>query len=481
MPPTALHRGTDARKLPTGTNPMVIRVITMAAVAMAVIDGIVVSIALPTITRAFSADIAQSQWILTGYLVTETSLLLVFGRVSEFIGKKRLFLAGLILFTTSSIACGLSSSLWDLVIFRALQAAGSAMIFSICAAILYETSGPGEQGRVMGYIGTTTAAAAVAAPLLGGIITGSLGWEYIFFINGPIGLTGIALFLLLSPPESASANTFSMDWPGAASLVSFLVFLVLSLAEVSSGHFHAPGVIFFLFMSVLSLFLFIMAERKSPCPLLDLTLFRDPRFLLPNMSMACVYIAFFMLYLVGPFYLEGALGMDPLGVGFVFLVIPVIIIVGSPAAGLLYDRRNARTLPAWGIGIAGASLFLLSFAVLVREIVLIIALFVPLSLGISLFLAPNATEIMRSLPLERVSLASSMSATLKNLGMIAGISLSALFLSLELSAYGYSLSFQDADPVILSFSIQKILVTGSIFCAIGAILSLVSTRSPGER
>jgi EmrB/QacA subfamily drug resistance transporter len=478
MPSTDIHQDADTWKFDRGSNPVVIRVVIMAAVAMAVIDGIVVSIALPTITRAFSADIAQSQWICTAYLVTETSLLLIFGRLSEFTGKNRLFLAGLILFTTSSIACGLSSSLWELVVFRALQAAGSAMIFSICVAILYETSGPGEQGKVMGYIGTTTAVAAIAAPVLGGIVTSSLGWEYIFFINGPIGTIGIALFLFISPPESDSAGTFSMDWPGAGALVSFLVFLVLFLAEVSSGQVHSAGIIFFLFLTVLSLILFILAERKSPFPLLDLTLFNDPRFLLPNMSMACMYIAFFMLYLVGPFYLEGALRMDPLGVGLVFLVIPVIIVVGSPAAGLLYDRWNAKTLPAWGIAISGASLFLLSLAVVSREITLIVAIFIPLSLGIALFLAPNATEIMRSLPLERVTLASSMSATLKNLGMIAGISLSALLLSLDLSAHGYSMSFQFADPVILSLSIQKILVIGSIFCAAGTILTLVSSRSP---
>jgi len=185
-----------------------IRIIIMAAVAMAVIDGIVVSIALPTITNAFSVDVAQSQWIFTAYLVTETSLLLIFGRVSEFTGKNRLFLAGLVLFTTSSLACGLSTSLWDLVVYRVLQASGSAMIFSICVAILYETSESGEQGRVMSYIGTTTAAAAIAAPVLGGIVTGSLGWEYIFLINVPIGVVGIILFLYLSPPERGPARIF---------------------------------------------------------------------------------------------------------------------------------------------------------------------------------------------------------------------------------------------------------------------------------
>jgi len=457
----------------SGTHLMVTRIVIMAAVAMAVIDGIVVSIALPTMTKAFSVDVSQSQWIFSAYLVTETSLLLLFGRISEFTGKRRLFLAGLVLFTTSSLACGLSSSLWDLVIFRVLQGAGSAMIFSISAAILFETSRPEEQGRVMSYIGMITAAAAVAAPVIGGIVTGSLGWEYIFLINVPIGLAGIVLFLFFPSSEESPPEEFTMDWPGAAALVSFLVFLVLSLAEISSGQILSPVALIFIILSVVSFISFIVAEEKNGSPLVDLSLFLDTGFIFPNTSMVCIYIAFFMLYLVGPFYLEGALGMDPLEVGLVFLIIPVIIIIGSPVAGLLYDRWGARTLPAWGIAMAGLSLLFLSYAVIRRDIVPVLVLFIPLSLGISLFLAPNATEIMRSLPMERASLASSMSATLKNLGMIAGVSLSALLLSFDLSSYGYSGTIQDADPILLSLSIQKILIGSAALCGIGAVLSLV--------
>ncbi len=457
----------------SGTHLMVTRIVIMAAVAMAVIDGIVVSIALPTMTKAFSVDVSQSQWIFSAYLVTETSLLLLFGRISEFTGKRRLFLAGLVLFTTSSLACGLSSSLWDLVIFRVLQGAGSAMIFSISAAILFETSRPEEQGRVMSYIGMITAAAAVVAPVIGGIVTGSLGWEYIFLINVPIGLAGIVLFLFFPSSEESPPEEFTMDWPGAAALVSFLVFLVLSLAEISSGQILSPVALIFIILSVVSFISFIVAEEKNGSPLVDLSLFLDTGFIFPNTSMVCIYIAFFMLYLVGPFYLEGALGMDPLEVGLVFLIIPVIIIIGSPVAGLLYDRWGARTLPAWGIAMAGLSLLFLSYAVIGRDIVPVLVLFIPLSLGISLFLAPNATEIMRSLPMERASLASSMSATLKNLGMIAGVSLSALLLSFDLSSYGYSGTIQDADPILLSLSIQKILIGSAALCGIGAVLSLV--------
>jgi len=198
--------------------------------------------------------------------------------------------------------------------------------------------------------------------------------------------------------------------------------------------------------------------------------------------MACIYLAFFMLYLVGPFYFEGALGMDPLGVGLVFLVIPIIIIVGSPVAGIIYDRWNVRVLPAWGIGLSGVSLFLLGFAVVARDITMILLLFVPLSMGISLFLAPNSTEIMRSLPLEQSSLASSLSATLKNLGTIAGVSLSAIILSLDLSAHGYAGSLQGVDPALLSLTIQKILVISAALCMVGALFSLakdIRQRTPG--
>jgi len=480
--PKNMHQDAGHPRTAAGQSPTVIRVIIMAAVAMAVIDGIVVGIALPTITKAFSVDVVQSQWIFTAYLVTETSLLLIFGRVSEFTGKNRLFLAGLVLFTTSSLACGLSSSLWDLVVYRVLQAGGSAMIFSICVAILYETSGPGEQGRVMSYIWTTTAVAAIAAPLLGGIVTGSLGWQYIFLINVPIGVASIILFLYFSPPEGGPAKDFSMDWPGAAALVAFLVFLVLSLEEISSGRTLSPGTLFLLCLAALTFILFILAERKDPRPLVDISLFRDPDFTLPNLSMACIYLAFFMLYLVGPFYFEGALGMDPLGVGLVFLVIPIIVIVGSPVAGIIYDRWNVRVLPAWGIGLSGVSLFLLGFAVVARDITMILLLLVPLSMGISFFLAPNSTEIMRSLPLEQSSLASSLSATLKNLGTIAGVSLSAIILSLDLSAHGYAGSLQDVDPALLALTIQKILVISAALCMVGALFSLakdIRQRTPG--
>ncbi|MEM2123831.1 MAG: MFS transporter [Methanolinea sp.] len=449
-----------------------IRAVVMAAVAMAAIDGIAVGIALPTMTRAFSVDVALSQWVFSAYLVTETSLLLVFGRVSEFTGKGRLFFSGLLLFTVSSLACGLSANLWELVFSRVLQASGSAMIFSVSAAILYETSEPGKEGRVMGLVGATTAAAAIVAPVLAGLVTSCLGWQYIFLINVPIGTAGTVLALFLIRREKVPRGTVAMDWGGAAGIIASIAFFSLALADISVQRSLSPAAIILLCLSLASLVSLCIAERKSPAPLVTLSVFRETGFLVPNLQLFCVSMAFSMLYLVGPFYLEGAVGLDPLGVGLVFLVVPTVITFGAPAAGLVYDRWNARCLPAWGIAVAGISFFLLGLAVAGRDVRVIVALLALLALGISLFLAPNSSEIMRSLPPRRASLASSVSATMKNLGTIAGVSSSALLLSLDAAGKdGVSLIHSALLSPQVTSSVQKVLFGSAALCVAGVLLA----------
>ncbi|MFA5222490.1 MAG: MFS transporter, partial [Methanoregula sp.] len=154
--------------------------IVLTAIFMAVIDGTVVNIALPTITRYFSVDLADSQWAITAYLVTMTSLLLIFGKLSESLGRARLFFIGIFVFTASSLACGLSGNLPELVLFRVMQGTGAAMLFSISSALIFETTPPDTRGRAMGYIGSTVAIGSIAGPIVGGFVVDVLGWEYIF-------------------------------------------------------------------------------------------------------------------------------------------------------------------------------------------------------------------------------------------------------------------------------------------------------------
>jgi len=449
-----------------------VQAVVLAAIAMAVIDGIVVSIALPSITRDFFADVAQSQWIITAYLVTETSLLLIFGRLSEYTGKKTLFSAGLILFTTSSLACGLSASLIELIVFRIIQAGGSAMIFSISGAILFETSSPGGQARVMGYIGSVTAAAGMSAPILGGLITDALGWEYIFLINVPIGIVGLALFLRHFPKKEPRESSVVMDWAGSATLVVALLFLVLFLVQLSSTLSWSAEAGLYLLISTISMALFLFTESRKTHPLLDLAIFRRLDFTLPNLSMICIYMGFFMLNLIGPFYFEGVMHMKPSQVGLVFLIVPVIMVIASPLSGWLYDRYRPSALPSAGILLTGISLLLLGYAVLLQDLLLIILLFIPLSVGSSLFHSPSSTDIMRALPLTKSGVASSVSATLKNLGMTLGVCISGILLTVDLHRAGYSGPIQGAAPEVLAGVIGNILFIAAALCGVGAILYL---------
>ncbi|MDD1716286.1 MAG: MFS transporter [Methanolinea sp.] len=451
----------------------VIRVIVLIATAMAVIDGIVVSIALPTITRAFIVGIAQSQWIISAYLVTETSLLLIFGRISDFTGKRRLFLAGFILFTASSLACGLSSGLYDLVLYRILQASGAAMVFSISAAIMFEVSPRGEQGRAMGYVGATVAVAGIAAPILGGFITDSLGWEYIFLINVPIGVVVLVLAARYFRFPEQKTGTLRMDWPGSVSMVISIVSLVLLLSELSGGFKLSLFLLIYLLVFFLSVIVFLVVERKSRYPILDLSVFRNLKFTLPNAALTCIFCAFFMVNLVGPFYFEGVMNMKPSQVGLVFLIMPVIMVIASPATGWLYDRWQWDYLPVIGITLTGISMLLLAYGAISMELSLIVLLFIPLSLGSALFQSPANTEIMRALPAGKAGLASSVSATIRNLGMTVGVSLAGILLSWQLHAGGYFGAVEEAPEALLSGCISNIMVIGAGFCFAGAVLYLV--------
>jgi len=291
---------TGSRISGSGSPEAIIRFVVLAAIAMAAIDGIVVAIALPTISRSFAADVAHSQWIITAYLITETSLLLIFGRLSEYTGKKTLFLAGLILFTASSLACGLAASLWELIAYRVCQACGSAMIFSISWAILFEIATPDDQGRTMGYIGAVTAAAGIAAPILGGLLTETLGWEYIFLINVPIGILGVILFLRYFPGKDQEGREIVMDWPGSATMVLSLIFIILFLAELSSSLSWSWSAGACLLISLISALVFLILEHRSANPLLDLSIFKNFGFSLPNIATICFYMALFMVNLLAP-------------------------------------------------------------------------------------------------------------------------------------------------------------------------------------
>ena len=446
-------------------------IIVLASVLMAVIDGTVVNIALPSMTRFFAVDLSDSQWTITAYLITMTSLLLVFGKVSEYFGRARLFFIGIIIFTASSLACGLSTGLPELILFRIIQGAGAAMLFSISSALIFATTPPAERGRAMGYIGATVAIGSITGPVVGGFVVDTLGWQYIFFINIPIGILLIAAAAAYLRIDENRTASFSLDGYGSAAMIVMFVSLIIALGNLADTGGITPTAIISGAVSLIALALFIRHERRCPAPLLDLSVFSYGAFLFPVIAVMVAFVANFMLAVVGPFYFEGVMGYSPSQVGTIFLVSPVIMVIVAPIAGSLYDRHPTRNYAVLGMGIATIAFLLLSYCALTRSLPGIIVAFVLFGIGFGLFQSPNNTAIMNALPKEQLSTASSVIATSRNLGMALGVSLGSILLTFQLLTTGYGGDVITADPTLLAISISRIMAVSAILCVFVILLS----------
>jgi len=447
--------------------------IVFAAIFMAVLDGNVVNIALPTITTYFGVDVTYSQWVVTAYLVTLTSFLLIFGRVSEYVGRGRMFILGFVVFTMGSFACGVSPGLPVLILFRVIQAIGAAMLFSISSAIIYQMYPRGEQGKSMGYVGATVAIGSIAGPVLGGFLVDTLGWQYIFLINVPIGAVLIPVAMKYFGSGGPARKDVRMDWTGAVTMVIFMVSLILALSSLATDLAVTMPMVIFTGIFLVSFTLFLLAERRVSNPLLDLSIFRVPGFSLPILATALYFIALFMMNILGPFYFEGVLNLQPSQVGLVFLIMPVIMVVGSPVAGWLYDNHYSPYYAAVGMAVTTGSLLLLAVLSATMELLLVVMAFIPLTVGMVLFQSPNNTEIMSSLPADKIGIASSVSATVRNLGMALGVSVASILLSISTSLAGYSGPVLLAGPGILSSAFSLIMVVSAGLTLVAAGVSML--------
>ncbi|MGD0818898.1 MAG: MFS transporter, partial [Methanomassiliicoccales archaeon] len=212
-----------------------ILVVVLAGVFMSVLDGVVVTIALPNITSYFHVGVEDSQWVVITYPVIETAFIIIFGKVAEKTGKAKMFIAGLILFTISSLICGIASSLELLILFRMVQGMGAAMLFCIAAAILFQVFRHEDRGKVMGLLGSAVAVAMLAGPAIGGFIVAGLGWQYIFWINVPVGVFAVALALRTLRLHDKVVEHLRMDYIGSVLWIVAIVTLMLTMGEIASA------------------------------------------------------------------------------------------------------------------------------------------------------------------------------------------------------------------------------------------------------
>ncbi len=452
-------------------NRYAILAVVLAGVFMAVLDGVVVAIALPTITAHFGVNLDSTQWVITAYLLIMTVLLLPAGRIAEYTGRAPLFVAGLVLFTLASAACGFAPTLAVLIGARIVQGIGGAMVFSISNALIFEAFPPHERGRALGYLGSVVAIGSLASPVVGGGMVETFGWAYVFFINIPIGVVVVAAALRVLPRTHVRPERFSFDLPGAVALGVALAGLIFFLGQLAdSPVVDAPAAACAL-VAVAGTAAFVLVERRAKAPLVDLGLFAEPLYVLPVVAMLLYFVATFMLNLIGPFYFEAVMGFSPATVGLVFLLLPAVMVVTAPLAGWLYDRTRFPYLAAVGMGLVASGYAVAGYAAAARLLVPMLGAFLVIGLGSGLFQAPNNTAQMSAVPRRWLGLASAITATGRNLGMSLGVSIGSVLLGAFLLAGGNTGPILEADPALLASSFGVIGGVGAVLTGLAAALS----------
>jgi EmrB/QacA subfamily drug resistance transporter len=396
----------------------------MASVGMgtflSTIDGSIVNVALPSLVGALKTQFATVQWVVLAYLLTLATVTLSMGRLGDMLGKKPVYLTGLVVFTTGSVLCGLSTSVQALIGFRVLQGFGAAMLTALGTAILTETFPPEERGLALGVSGALVSIGIVIGPTLGGLILEVASWHWIFFVNLPVGIIG-ALMVLRFVPAIQPQGGQRFDFFGAGTLFLTLISLLLALSIGQNAGFGDPLVLSLFIAAGLFLPLFIWVENRVPDPMIDIGLFCNRLFSVNLVTASLSFICIAGTTLLVPFFLEDVLGYNPARVGLLMAVVPVCMGVLAPLAGSLSDRYGTRPMTVIGLALMLAGYLAITRVNIGEPLGVYLLRFIPLGFGLGIFNAPNNSAIMGSAPNRRLGVASGLLALTRILGQITGI------------------------------------------------------------
>ena len=386
------------------------------------LDVSMLRVALPTIGEEFGVSISAAGWVLVTYLLLACSLLIIFGRIGDLLGRRKVFVTGICLFTAGSVLGGLSVSFPMLLFARAIMGLGGAMFTSNLPALVTGAFPPGERGKALGIAATTVAAGLAVGPMLGGLITGTLGWRFVFFVVPPFGIAAVVLCLMIVP-ESKGEGSGSMDVAGAFLLLGALAPLVLALSRGGSWGWNSTPVAGLFTASVVMAFIFILHERKAEHPIIDLNLFRIPTFTLSNLASFTSYVSMQAITFATPFFLQYSMGMSPQGLGLVMGVSSLTSLFFLSVSGHLSDRIGSAPLETAGLALFTVSMGLLAWAGTGLTLPLMVVSLVILGIGYGIFRSPNYSAVMGSVPPARLGVAGGVYGTMRSMGFMTGIAM----------------------------------------------------------
>lgn len=440
---------------------------------MATLDSSIVNVALPVVAASLGAQLTTVQWVVSAYLLTISSLLPLFGRAGDMLGRRKVFTAGFLIFTLGSALCGLAFSIQLLIAARVLQAVGAAMIMANSQALVAGAFPGRNRGRALGMVGTVVALGSMAGPSLGGLLVGSLGWSAIFFINLPIGIIAFILGqFVLKDDDSRREERF--DFFGAFLFAVGMLSLLLLLSEGHTWGWRSQTSMIAAAISIVSLGWFIGYEQRISQPMIDLSLFRHRPFLAGNLAGLFSFMAMFCNNLLLPFYLTDILSLTPTQTGLLITPFPLLLAVVAPLSGYLSEKVSFKRLTVSGLTLTISALLYLSAidaATPLWQIALCQAI---LGIGNGLFQSPNNNSVLSSVAPNQLGIAAGLNALVRNIGMVSGIAAAvSIFEGRRLNLLE-NLPEPTPDQLAAAFlsGYHAALLAGACFAAIAAIISL---------
>ena len=438
---------------------------TLAAVSvglfMIMLDNTVVNVALPSIRHSLHMSLSELEWIVAGYALTFAAFMLTGGKLADYLGRRLIFMVGLVVFTGASLACGLAPNGGFLIGARVVQGLGGAMMNPATLSIITATFPPRERGKAIGIWAGVSAMALAIGPLVGGLLVEHANWNWIFFINVPIGIAGLLTIPIFIDESRDTSHEQRLDLPGLASSAVALFSLTYAFIEANNYGWTSSRILIAFVIAAIAFAAFILLERHQRIPMLDLSLFRNRTFGGANASMLFVGLAMFGTFFFVSIYMQQVLRYSPVQAGASFLPMTVLVILIAPRAGALTDRVGSRWLVGAGMTLLSGMLFYYTQLGAHESFWKILPGLLLGGVGMGMTMTPVTAAAMSAVSADKAGVGSAVLNSARQVGGSLGI---AVMGSIVGGASDYLTGFHDA------------LRVGSILCLAGAAVAVLAVR-----
>jgi EmrB/QacA subfamily drug resistance transporter len=464
------------------TNPWLVLVLVCLAQFMVVLDATIVNVALPSIQADLGISESSLQWIVNAYALLFGGFLLLGGRAGDLLGRKRVFLVGLVLFTAASLLCALANGETWLILSRGLQGLGAALVSPAALSIVTTTFREGaERTKALGVWAAIAVGGGAVGLVLGGFLVEVLSWPWIFFVNVPVGIVAFVVSLRLVPESKDEHVHKSFDLAGAATVTGGLIALVYGIVRSAESGWGSPEVLGFLALSAVLLIAFVIIERRSVEPLVRLSIFSVKTVRGANVAMFIVAAGLFSMFFFNTLYVQRVLGFSPIEAGLAFVPFTAGVIVGAGLSQRLVPALGAREVPL--IGLALGTIGLLTFLRLTPDGSYVSDLLPGIlltSVGMGLVFVPITLIATSGVPVDDAGLASGLFNTSQQIGGALGLALLSTFATNrttdELSSLGRAPTpSEQADALVSGFHVAWALSATFLVLA-GVLLAVLLNR-----